>query len=182
MPAAALNPEGRPSFDICQGGSWEFLRYSDPSEKNHWNHHLLWNSFAPSPLMPQTNPPHILWTSILAYVQYVCVWMCLIVGVRVWLCEHMHICFSVCDPHMPPGWSQRLGYVAYCISSWGGSWGCCAEALRRRAWFTVRRGPDVTGSVFWKTSSRPGGRQQPPQPRLTAHFPHLPPKSPNPNH
>ncbi len=106
----------------------------------------------------------------------VCIWMCLIVCVIIR--AHAHLFFCVW-PHMPPGWSQRLGYVAYCISSWGGSWGCCAEALRWRAWFTVRRGPDVTGSVFWKTSSGPEGENNLPNPVWLCS---LTPKSPNPNH
>lgn len=128
----------------------------------------------PSPLMPQTNPPHIPRTSVLAYIPYVC--MCSIVCVIIR--AHAHLFFCVW-PRMPPGWSQRLGYVAYCISSWGGSWGCCAEALRRRAWFTVRRGPDVTGSVFWKTSSGPEGDNNLPNPVWLRS---LPPKCPNPYH
>lgn len=89
MPTASLNTEGQPSFDICQRGSCKFLWCSDP--RNHWNHYLLWNSSAPSPLMPQTNPPHILRTNILAYV---CVYLHVLHCV--WSYEHMHICFSVC--------------------------------------------------------------------------------------
>lgn len=174
MPAAPLNTEGQPSFDICQRGSWEFLWYSHPSERNHWNHHLLWNSFAP--LTPDatnqsTSHPEDYWL-----VYSVCVSER--AQMLVWSYEYMHIWFSVW-PCMLPGWSRRLGYVAYCISSWGGSWGCCAEAHRRRAWFTVCRRPAVTGSVFWKTSSQPR--------RETTTSPTLfdspsPPKSPNLNH
>lgn len=83
------------TFDICQKGSWKFLRCSDPSERNHRNHHLLWNSIPPSPLMPQTfylpswgllAPRH----QTLCVSEHAEVW--------VWLHQYMHICFSVCDP------------------------------------------------------------------------------------
>lgn len=94
MPAAPLNTEGQPSFDICQRGSWEFLWYSHPSERNHWNHHLLWNSFAP--LTPDatnqsTSHPEDYW---LVYS------MCVSERAQMsaWSYEHMHIWFSVCDP------------------------------------------------------------------------------------
>ncbi len=50
----------------------------------------------PSPLMPQASPPHILRTSILACMQYVCIQMCLIVGVCTRTCTFVFLCVTPC--------------------------------------------------------------------------------------
>lgn len=170
-----LNSEGHQSFDICQRGSWEFLWYSDPSERNHSNRGLLWNSFAPSPLMPQTDPPHIRRTSIPTHT-YVCVSECArLCCVCVIVQVHAHLFFCVL-PHMPPGWSSARGTWRIAFPAEVGSWGCCAETLRQRAWFTVRRGTRRDWQCFLKPSSRPRGRQPSPQPCLTPLAPPPPQK------
>lgn len=163
-----LNSEGHQSFDIWQRGSWEFLWYSDPSERNHSNHGLLWNSFAPSPLMPQTDPPHIRRTSIPAHTYiHTCVYLNVLdCVVFVWLNEYMHICFSVCYPACllggpAPGvrgvlhFQLRRELGLLCGNTPAKSVIYCPQRTRRD-W-----------QCFLKPSSRPRGRQQPPQPRLT---------------
>lgn len=111
---------------------------------------LFWNSCAPSPLLPQSILPHISRTSIVACSR---------------LCECLLICFSVdvclcVTPYWLLGGPAAFGFVAYCLSSRGGSWDCGSEALRLRAWFTIRRGPDVTGSIFCRNPLASRGRQQ----------------------
>lgn len=155
-------------FDILRRGSREFLWFSHPSERNHWNHHLLWNSSAPSLLSPQTIQLASPGQNTLA-----CMCVCVCLSTCAWLqaCVCVYHCTStstfvfpacVCETLCASWVVSRPEYVAYCISSWGRSRGCCcAEAGQLRAWFSVRRGPDVTDRVFGETSPLPRGRQQP---------------------
>lgn len=104
MPAAPLNTEGQPLiFAKEEAGS--FCGIQIPVRETTETTTCCEIPLAPSPLMPQTNLPHILRTVCVSEHA----------ELRVQLHQYMHICFSVCDPA--------------CFLGGPGAWGTCRIAF-----------------------------------------------------